>query len=297
MTPPTGASRQLRALATAIAGRYVEDLAPRGVLLSGSAAEGVSDHWSDLDLLVYHDELPDEAAIAAIRPLVGGGDLEILHPWTAGEGYVESYPVRGVECQVGHSTVRSTERHLAEVQVDLDVESLSQKVLDGMLHGVALHGHDLIGRWQQRVAAYPPALSRAMVERYLRFPPMWLLEERMAARDATLWRQQMLVEAAMNLLAVLAGLNRVYFSSFQFKRLHAFADRLASRPDDLAGRLDRLFEEPATAGAGLQALVRETIALVERDLPDVDTAPARRWLDRRPAPWPDLQGPQPVITR
>jgi hypothetical protein len=281
---PTEASLQIRSLAAGVARTYVARLAPRAVLLTGSAAEGISDHWSDIDLVVHHDELPPEAAIAEARLAAGGGELLVISPWD-GRSFVESFPLRGVECQVAHGTVAGAERGMAEVLVDLDVTSLHQKVMDGLLHSLPLHGEDLLRRWQDRLADYPDELRRAMVERHLRFAPLWLGDGRMATRDATLWRHQMLVEASLNLLAVLAGLNRVYFSGFQFKRLHAFADRLASRPDDLAGRLDRLFEEPATAGAGLEALVRETIALVERDLPDVDTAPARRWLGRRPAPW------------
>ena len=36
-----------------------------------------------------------------------------------------------------------------------------------------------------------------------------------------LWRQQILVDAAFDLLAVLAALNRIYFSRFELKRLRA----------------------------------------------------------------------------
>jgi hypothetical protein len=90
---------------------------------------------------------------------------------------------------------------------------------------------------------------------------------------------------------VLAGLNRVYFSTFQFKRMHAFAARLAIAPPDLADRLERLFDRPHWAGASLEALTAETIALVERELPDVDTTKGRRWLGRRPEPWEEALGP------
>jgi hypothetical protein len=285
MTRPTEASLQLLALAREVAFACVAELAPRAVIVGGSAAEGISDHWSDLDVLVYHDELPIEAAIAPVRRRVGGGELRVLHPWAPGDGYAESYPVRGVECQVGHTTVARTERHPQGILVDLDVESLHQKALDGLLHCVPLHGADLVRGWQERVADYPPALGRAMVERYLRFFPLWAVDAHLAARDATLFRQQMLVEAALNLLAVLSGLNRVYFSSFQFKRMHAFCERLALAPPGLADRLELLFSEPDRAAAELETLVAETVALVEAELPGVDTTAARRWLGERPARW------------
>jgi len=283
-TGGTEASRQLLALAREIADLCVAALQPRAVVLAGSAAEGVADRWSDLDLLVYHDRLPDQAALEGVRLSAGGGEPLVLSAWD-GESFVESFPLHGVECQVAHATVARAERDMAQVLVDLDVDSLYQKALDGLTHAVPLHGAELLRGWQERLAGYPDALRRAMVERHLRFHPVWLTADRLATRDATLFRQQMLVESALNVLAVLAGLNRRYFSSFQFKRMRAFAGHLAISPERLAARIERLFAEPDDAGRELEALVADTVALVERELPDVDTSRARRWLGRRAEPW------------
>jgi hypothetical protein len=281
---PTEASLRLRELAREVADAFTAELAPRAVLLTGSAAEGLSDRWSDLDVVVYHDELPPEPAIDAVRLRLAGGDLMVLTPWD-GESYGQSFPLRGVECQVGHSTVARTDREIDRVLVELDVDSPLQKAFDGMAHGIPLYGEALLLAWQDRLADYPDPLRRAMVERHIHIPPMWIADERMATRDATIFRHQMLVQAALNLLAVLAGLNRVYFSSFQFKRMHAFAARLALAPPDVANRLERLFDNPHRAGEGLEALVVEMLALVERELPDLDMTRARRWVGRRPGPW------------
>jgi hypothetical protein len=125
-----------------------------------------------------------------------------------------------------------------------------------------------------------------MVERHLAFFPLWGLEERLAARDATLWRYEALVEAIQHLLAVLAGLNRLYFSTFQFKRAGSFIGKMTVAPENLAGRLEALFRaEPGAAGMHLEQLIRETLDCVEQQMPDVDTAAVRRRLDWRQAPW------------
>src|SRR5215831_1617316 len=173
----TEASRRLRRLAREVAAVYIDELAPRAVLLGGSAAEGVSDRWSDLDLVVAHDAMPSEAAIAEARRRAGGGTLTVFAPWDA-DSFGESFPLQGVECQVGHSTVARVEREIDEVLVDLDVDSPTQKALDGMLHALPLHGHDLVERWRERLADYPEPLRRAMVERHLRFSPLWMIDER-----------------------------------------------------------------------------------------------------------------------
>jgi hypothetical protein len=82
----------------------------------------------------------------------------------------------------------------------------------------------------------------------------------------------MLLEAAFNLLGVLAGLNRLYFTRFQFKRTRAYISRMKLAPDRLADRLESLFRlEPESAAAELGRLVQETLALVEAELPGFDT--------------------------
>ena len=175
---------------------------------------------------------------------------------------------------------------MATVLEQLDVTTPFQKALSGILECVPLHGEPLIRQWQARAAAYPDALARAMVERHLSFFPLWGLEERLAARDATLWRYEALVEAAQHLLAILAGLNRLYFSTFQFKRAGAFIARMTIAPEDLAPRLGALFRaDPCTAGEQLEQLIRETLDRVEHHMPEIDLTRARRRLGWRQTPW------------
>ena len=223
----TEASSRLQALARELARVYLEHTGPRAILLTGSAAVGEADVYSDLDLIVYYDELPDEPAFAAARVAAGARDADLFAPATEAT-YPEYYYRDGVQCQVAHETVASWEAEMRTVLVELDVESPVQKAISGLFEGIPLHGGELIDRWRSD-ARYPDALARAMVERHWRFFPIWRVEERLATRDATLWRQQVLVESAYNLLAVLAGLNRVWFTSFQFKREHDFASRLGLR--------------------------------------------------------------------
>jgi predicted nucleotidyltransferase len=63
----TQESAYLRTLARRIAGAYWDTVRPAAALLTGSAAEGKSDRYSDLDLILYHDALPSEDALRAAR--------------------------------------------------------------------------------------------------------------------------------------------------------------------------------------------------------------------------------------
>jgi hypothetical protein len=160
-----------------------------------------------------------------------------------------------------------------------------QKLLSGLVEGRPLYGDDLLARWRGRAGAYPDELRRAGIEHHWKFFPLWWYDEPLAARDAELWRLDMLLDAAFNLLGVLAALNRVYFARFELKRLHALVAKLEHAPSVLADRLESLVHlAPAEAAAELGRLVVETRDLVRRELPDLEL-PLRRPPGTRAEPW------------
>jgi hypothetical protein len=280
------ASSHLLALARRTAAAYLAHAHPRAIMLSGSAAEGQSDFYSDLDTILYYDELPWEEALFAARQQNNGSERN----WLIGdrsEGEIaESYNVDGVECQFAHTTIATWEKTIVSIMDQLEVATPNQKAMSGLLHGIPLYGEELIRQWQARVAHYPDALAQAMVEKYLTFSPIWYNRQRYLTRDATLWLNQMLVESSQNILGVLAGLNRLYYSTFQFKRTRLFVDQMRIKPDDLADRLDDLFRLDAEAAIDqLESLVSDTVTLVEKHMPHIDTSKVRQKLGQRQPRW------------
>ena len=285
MQTRTEASDYLVELAKRCAEPYIALPAIRAILLTGSAAEGVSDFYSDIDMILYYDALPSEEALAEAAARNGGTDRKPIAPREEAQ-FIEHYYVNGVECQCAHATVAQWESDMASVLEALDVASVIQKALGGLEDAIPLHGGDLIARWQRQLDDYPAALREAMVRHYLAFPAVWALHDRLETRDGTIWRTEMMVGVAYNLLGTLAGLNRRYFSPFQFKRMHRFAEKLAIAPPDFADRLETAFHaEPGAAALTLEMLVKETVELVERHMPEIDTAQARRRIGWRPQAW------------
>lgn len=281
----TDASRYLIAMAAEMAAAYIAQTGPRAILLTGSAAKGLSDAFSDLDLILYYETPPSAERLVAVQATLQAGDIRVNSDHETGSA-MEMYVLRGVECQVAHLPVAKWERDMGAVLDDCEPATLVEKAIIGLLDGIPLHGDDLITQWQERAASYPEDLARATVEHYLQFFPLWLVAEQWRSRDAAIFFAQMLVEVSLNVLGVLAGLNRRYYSSFQFKRLRHFAGTLAVAPDRLADRLDEIFTlDPAAASMAIEQLVEETIGLVEGHIPAVNTASARRHLGQRQHPW------------
>ena len=254
--------------------------------ITGSSAEGHADRFSDLDMTVYYDVLPSEADLQRARGQVSDGTLI----WSMGsydEGeFAEAFRVGGVEVQIGHTTVARWEETITAVLAGREPGSPLHKAMSGTLVSVPAFGAERLAVWQTRIRDYPDVLRVAMVKHHLKFFRLWALVGRLETRDARLWFRQMLVESSFNLLGVAAGLSRRYFTSFQFKRARSFIATLDRAPDNLADRLDALWaSSPAEAARSLHSLVSETVALVEGDLPEVDTSAVRKALASREEPW------------
>lgn len=265
---------------------YIANPKTKAVMVAGSVAEGLCDEYSDCDVMLYYDELPSEAELHLARQQNQGAQLiEILGDPQAG-AFGETFLVDGVECQFAHATIAQWEKEMLIVLEEFEVPSPIMKMLHGTLVGIPLYGEVLIQQWKAKVANYPDQLAQTIVEKYLKFFAIWGMQEKLARRDSTLWYYQILVESAQNLLGVLSGLNRLYYSTFQFKRMSQFIGQMEIAPENLATRLEGLFRhEPQIAVHQLEALVREVVELVEIHLPQVDTSSVKRKLGWRQQPW------------
>jgi len=272
MAPTGGENERRRAIARRVVDRLAAETDLRASLLAGSAAQGTSDEHSDIDLLNYYEALPEPAAFDAVLSGMGAdrvGDIGAPGP----ESFVAGYQLDGVEVQTGGQLIAFLDRRLDRVAAG-DVDWITAKVAQGLLEGVPLYGEDLIRRWQER-ARYPEALRKREVDANLGFFPIWKLDDHLQARDAELFRRQMLLDGAFRVLAVLSAVNRLYFTTFQFKRAGAHVERMALKPERLEERLDRIANgAPSDASEELRTLVEDTKAIVKAEMPGVDVTVA-----------------------
>jgi hypothetical protein len=183
-----------------------------------------------------------------------------------------------------HETLASVEADIAKVVDELDVDTPLQKALEGLHSGLTLHGAETIERLRDR-AHYTDRLQRAMVETFWRFYPLWFVADQLERRDALVWRYEVMAQSAYNLLGVRSGLNRVWFTTFQLKRMRKLVDSFELAPPRLAERVEALFDPDARAAvAELERLVGETHALVQERFPDLEL-PLGREIGTRHAPF------------
>lgn len=278
-------SQYLLDLANRAAQVYIANPKAKAALLTGSVAEGLCDEYSDCEMIFYYDELPLIEELDLARQKNQSSEL-LWSVGSLGEGsWGESYLINGIEFQIGHETIVNWEKEISKILEAFDLSPM-HKAMTGTLIGIPLFGEVLIQKWKDRIASYPDGLAIVMIQHYLKFVPVWGTQAKLARRDATLWYHQILVESVQNLLGVLAGLNRLYYSTFQFKRMRRFIEQMRITPENLGDRLEDLFRiEPTIAVLELEVLVQETIELVEIQMPQIDTTTVRQKLGWRQQPW------------
>ncbi|WP_019507853.1 hypothetical protein [Pleurocapsa sp. PCC 7319] len=280
------ASQYLLALAKRNIQAYIANPEAKAAMVTGSTATGQADIYSDVEMFIYYDELPNLDKLQSARQQNQGSEpIRILNGYNEGF-FGEFYFIDGVQFQIGNVTIAFWEQDIATILEKLKVTSTLQKALSGMLDCIPLYGEMLIQEWKRQIANYPDALARAMVDKHLDFFPIWALQEHLATRDTTLFQHQIRLQVGQNILGVLAGLNRLYYSTFQFKRMKQFIEQMNIAPENLYMRLESLYhQEPLSVADQLKELVAETVELVELYMPDIDTSQVRKSLARQGYIW------------
>lgn len=263
-------------LARKLAPRYASHPSIRMIVLGGSPVRGLSDEWSDLDVVLYWDAL-DRGWIETAPLAPAGGERRLLAPYANGAILIEHYFFDSVKVDMCHVTLEKWEEWADDVQLRFDTTPFKQKTIAGFLGALPLHGEALCREWRDRLSAYPPELGRRMVEAHLRFFVRGCLLHQGWDRRELLFFHDGLSEMAKNLLAVVAGLNRVYFSRDEPRWLAWELERMPVKPDRFLERIEALFRsEPREAVERLENLIADTYALVEERMGAVDVEGRRR---------------------
>jgi hypothetical protein len=271
--PPARApSAQRREIAQRVADAH-EPLAPGAItaMLFGSTVLGIADDRSDIDMSIVFETIPAEAQLLTACQRAGGGPWTWRNPSSDDASMAVGFDLDGIEVQIAYTDRGILAADLDTLLVAHDPTTLNHKIAEGLLKAEALLGAQRLRQWRARVAQFPPALGDAMMRHHLAQPTPWKWFSYLLHRDSALWCREMQVDACWRLLGTLAGLNRQYFTAYQFKRTHSFAERLPIAPPNLADRVETLLAAPLPeAFAMLYALEGEVLALVAEHAPQID---------------------------
>jgi hypothetical protein len=267
-----------------LARRYLEPYAERApmAVLGGSVAQGVADAWSDVDTIVYWDEIDRDWLE---QPRAGGDGTRFT--WVEhypGNACLEQYRFGGVKADVAHVRLGWLDELIESTLSGESFDTTSLDVLRGVEEAIVIFGEERYEPIRARVRDYPDSLRRAMVEKHLTFYPSWIYDSMGRERGDLVVFYEYVLATMRSVVGVLAGLNRVYVAPDKLKRIGAVVGRMELAPPGAAGRLGALLGLPREqVKPELDDLVGATLDLVDAHLPEVDTGKARELWGRPPA--------------
>jgi Domain of unknown function (DUF4037) len=254
----------------------------------GSAALGISDQYSDLELAFIWSHLPSAEELRATAQSVGVTGWEIEPYGEATQGWLEQFYLSGMKVEAGHWARDTIDNVVIDVVERYDVSQNGlvfekQAIAFHLQRAVILQGEDILQQWQTQLSPYPEALAVAMVQKHLNFRPFdgqHILTDRLEL--PMLYENKCAI--IRRLLNILFGLNRIYHPGFKWTRY--WSEEMSIKPSSFFDRLERVFQAEAISGIyELRQLVEEVFDLVERSLPQVELKQQREMFNRLYPRW------------
>lgn len=271
----TESSRWRIELARELSKYYTSRDGVRMVVLGGSPPKGLSDEYSDLDVIVYWDEVDREWLDA--DPLAELDRKRIFFT-RMGESdvYLESHYFGTLKADFGHVTMAGWKEMVDDVLVNHNTEPPAQGPLGGFLASLPLSGEALFEEWRARVADYPEPLAPKMVRTNLRLFVRGYLLHQAFGREELLAYYDGTARMLKALLNILCGLNRTYAFTEEPRWIEYYLSRMSLRPERAWERMKLALSGGSDADETLEGLLEDVLSLVERKMPEVDVDRIRR---------------------
>jgi hypothetical protein len=278
---PSEASRWRVEFTRELIAHYTSNKAIKIIVLGGSAARGISDAYSDLDIVVYWDKIDLEWLETQPLSRVGGKHIMLRKMGESGI-YLEEYFFNELKVDLGHITMDVWNQMVDEVLLSYKPEPDLQKTLEGFLEAIVLHGEEEYRKQREMIKAYPDELAVKMIRSNLGFYVRGYLINQALNRGDLLAYTDGVCLMLKKLLGILAGLNKVYFSTREPRWLEVELSKMAILPDNICERLTYIIGNPGQKAVDmLDALTDEVLDLVKTHRKDIDLTRFQRFYSLR----------------
>jgi hypothetical protein len=234
-------------------------------ILSGSAARGVSDEDSDIEIVFYVEALPARSACEAWLQRVGASDIGFETESSEEDQRWVFFVFREISVEAGWQLLAAHEQRI-DALARGRVAAHGPLTLAWIMHeAVSLRSVGLLHRWQQQLAPYPETLTQKILTdatHFWFFPHFLAVRWALIHRGAHLALLERLYQDTRNMLRILFAINQQWEPDWKW--LRGELPRLTIKPERLLERIDAIFLEPnlerrVTLSMGL---LREVLALV-----------------------------------
>jgi len=256
--------------AQTVAQQFKERDGIAAIVVAGSTARGWADEYSDLELPVFWDRVPDDQARIEIAQALEGDFLFGFD----GPSHEDQLLIGKLQVDLWHIPLARQEGIIRDVlngqRSDLEVLN----ALDTVRSCIPLFGQEIVQGWKKQAEQFPDPLAKRIIEEQL--PSFSIGELFLHAQrgNPTAFFGQ-LAQLQQKVFLVLLALNSCYFPTFKW--IYQCLEGLELKPPDIADRFQKAFRcLPQEAIADTRRALEETLLLVNESYPAINTHKAHR---------------------
>jgi predicted nucleotidyltransferase len=238
----------------------------KAIVIAGSVARDYADEYSDIEIPIFWETLPDDVTRHAIVSVLNG---KFLYAYD-GPAHEDQLLIDGVQVDLWDVSTTHQEEILEDVLHMHHFDLGTLNALDTIRSCIPLFGHEMVQEWKLRAQEYPDELAKKIIQEHLAafsIGELFVLAKRNNP-TAFYSRLSFLQQEAF---LVLLALNRRYFPTFKW--LYHTLESMQVKPEAIDRRFRKAYEAPFTeAIEDTKSILEETVRLVERQFPQIDTA-------------------------
>jgi predicted nucleotidyltransferase len=242
------------------------------IVVGGSVARGYADEYSDVEIIIFWDILPNDTTRYRIVDDLQGRFLFRYN----GPAREDQLIIDGLQVDLWHISVSHQESTIDRVLNHYQSDLGSLNAMDTIRNCIPLFGEKLVQGWKIQAIQYPQQLTNMIISEHAESFRVDYLTQFNNRKDPTGFYNQ-LSFLQQEAFLVLLALNQMYFPTFKW--LYASLENMQLKPVNTAERFRKAYEVPHdSAISGTMQILEEIIQLVEDQLPDYDSELIRRRL-------------------
>ena len=200
--------------------------------LGGSSARGIADMYSDLDIIVYWNELDDKWIEA--EPLTSATGIPRTSIMSLSPGsFIESYHLDTLKVDYGHVLLSEFREWLEPLYTSDTPDHDLISSAGGFLSSMVFYGEDIFAEIRNCIQEYPSALALDVVKKNLGFYVNGYLDGQCFHRGDLLAYHDGIVLMLKKILNATAALNRHYYHAGEARWAEYHLGFMEKKPSEL----------------------------------------------------------------
>jgi hypothetical protein len=237
----------------------------KSIAVGGSVARGYADEYSDIEILIFWDILPNEDIR---KQIVKGLNADYFYPYNY-EANEDNIIVNEFRIDLWHLTLDQEEEVIKTVTKDFVMDLYSSNAMDTIRTCIPLYGEKVIYPWKDDVKEYPKQIALNNINEILHSIDCTQIELLLKRENSTLLFEH-ITNLQKNIYLIILSLNKEYFPTFKW--MYKSLENLRIKPENIGQRFkDTYTYAPQTAIENTLIILSETIEQVNEIYPEINT--------------------------